>query len=697
MKKILSVTLAIVMVLSAFSMCALAANEEKVPVVLLQGYSGPDLAYADENGDPIFVDGKVQLAWPLNFDNLASDIAALLADVTLNDAEITTEIAKKIKEYLAPIGMNADGTSKNNLVPYPSGAAATRASTLIENGMEEYIPESVVAGMAMEEVGAENVFGFTYDWRKSQVDYAKALDEYIQDVKEITGSDKVDLYGLSHGGQYGTTYLCMYGWKGDVRRAMFGNPATLGNTLCGSIFTGEYLDVPLDEIVEFIEHGFEYEKDWEWILKIITAEDLIAGANAVINDPDLWKGIVSIPSLWDFVPADYFESAIDYTGLNLSDNQKLYIDTVAYHEVIADNDNVANTLKRLQNNGMQIGYVVGNGYTSPNGKYNSDILIDTHLSSGSYCAWANETFESDYTQANTNCNNPNHYHISPEFDIDASTGFLPDSTWYVRNQGHGMIMHDEYTKALVHDFLWGNVKNVYSSKAYPQFNFSQNDGEVAYMRFDKTSVGYHSSNDTALVIKNMSIESTMIIWSVTADNADINFKYSAGMAVSKGDVVSLAVTDSDFDAYPTPIKISITYSLLNTQMTSATETFCFTPMSDAEMNTFAHLSNSTAVVPDVVDDGNDSSNGGNGNGGNTDIGGNGGNGGNTDIGGNGNGGSDNSGNGGNANGGDGNIDLGDIPNTSFGRFTSIVLVAALTGAVVTATGVVVKKRDEDEE
>ena len=75
---------------------------------------------------------------------------------------------------------------------------------------------------------------------------------------------------------------------------------------------------------------------------------------------------------------------------------------------------------------MKIGYVCGSGYDSVNGKYNSDILIDTYLSSGSDCALANETFPSDYEQVNTVCNNTDHYHISPEFDIDASTGFLPE-------------------------------------------------------------------------------------------------------------------------------------------------------------------------------------------------------------------------------------------------------------------------------
>lgn len=600
MKKVLSVMLAVLLIFSALSLGVVAETEEKVPVVILQGYSGPDLAYADENGEPIFDEnGNVQLAWPLNFDNLGADVVELLADVTLNQADLTVELGKKFKEYLSPIGMNPDGTSKNNLVPYPSGAAATRASTLLENGMEQYIPERVVADMAIEEVGAENVFGFTFDWRKSQMDYAAALDKYIQEVKVLTGSDKVDIYGLSHGGQYGTTYLYLYGNKGDVRRAMFGNPATLGTSLCGSLFTGEYLDAPLDEIIAFIEHGFEYEKDWEWIFQLLSDDGIVDVANGVLTYPDLWNGIISIPSLWDFVPHNYFEEAINYTGLNVVDNKQLYIDTVAYHTLISNGeDSLAKELADLTADGVQIGYVVGNGYTSPNGKYNSDILIDTYLSSGSDCALVNETFASDYVQANTVCDNPDHYHISPEFDIDASTGFLPDSTWYVRNQGHGMIMHDEYSKNLVHDFLWGDIKNVYSSKEYPQFNMSQNNGEILYARFDNTSSGYHSTNDTALVLKNMSVEADVVIWSINAVDANITFEYTQGATLKMGQVMNVKATNNDFENANIPFEVQITYSLLNNQLTSETKTFLFTPMTDAQMAQFSYLSQVADVVPD---------------------------------------------------------------------------------------------------
>ncbi len=604
MKKVLAIILSALMLFSVMSIGVMAEEEEKVPVVILQGYSGPNLAYADENGEPIVENGEVKLAWPLNFDDIGTKIMGLIADVTLNQKELGEAIVDVLQEYFAPLEMNPDGTSKNNLVPYPSGAAATRASTLIENGMEEYIPEEVVAQMAIEEVGAENVFGFTQDWRQSQVDSAADLDAYIQEVKEITGSEQVDIYGLSHGGQYGTSYLYYYGYKGDVRRAMFGDPATLGTSAVGSFFTGEYVDVNLEDVIEFVEHGFEYEKDWEWLLQLLTLDEfLVEIVNSALVNTDLLEGIVLIPSLWDFVPHNYFEEALRYVGLNAEENGSLYADTVKYHTDISNGGlNLANTLSDLKVSGMRIGYVVGSGYDSINGKYNSDILIDTYLSSGSTCMPLGETFPEGYEKAGTVCSNPNHYHISPDFDIDASTGFMPDNTWYVRNQGHGMIMHDPYTKNLVHDFLWGDIENVFSSKAYPQFNLSQNPGEVLYARFDNTSTGYHSTVDTALEITNLSAESNIQIWAIEAVGADIDFDFDAGMTVVQGKTATIEATNNDFASAETPFAVNVRYSIMNTQLTYVDEVINFTPLTNAQVHKYEYLIDDGVALPSEDDE-----------------------------------------------------------------------------------------------
>ena len=604
MKKVLAVILSALMIFSVMSIGVVAKEEEKVPVVILQGYSGPSLAYADANGEPIIENGEVKLAWPLNFDDIGTKIMGLFADVTLNQNELGDAIVDVLQEYFAPLEMYPDGTSKNNLVPYPSGAAATRASTLIENGMEQYIPEAVVAEMAIAEVGAENVFGFTQDWRQSQVDSAADLDAYIQEVKEITGAEQVDLYGLSHGGQYGTSYLYYYGHKGDVRRAMFGDPATTGTSAVGSFFTGEYVDANLEDVIKFIEHGFEHEKNWEWLVQLLTLDEfLVEIVNSALVNTDLLEGIVLIPSLWDFVPYNYFEDALEYVGLNAEDNGELYADTVKYHNDISNGGlNLANTLSDLKVAGTRLGYVVGCGYDSVNGKYNSDILIDTYLSSGSTCMPLGETFPEGYTKAGTVCSNPNHYHISPEFDIDASTGFMPDNTWYVRGQGHGMIMHDPYTKSLVHDFLWGDIENVFSSKAYPQFNLSENPGEVLYARFDNTSTGYHSTVDTALEITNLSAESNIQIWAIETEGAEIDFDFDAGMTVVQGKTVTVKATNNDFANSGTPFAVNVRYSIMNTQLTYVDEVIYFTPLTNAQVNKYEYLIDDGVELPNPYEE-----------------------------------------------------------------------------------------------
>ena len=47
------------------------------------------------------------------------------------------------------------------------------------------------------ENAADYIFIYTNDWRKGQAQYAKDIDAYIDEVRALTGSDKVDIYGLS--------------------------------------------------------------------------------------------------------------------------------------------------------------------------------------------------------------------------------------------------------------------------------------------------------------------------------------------------------------------------------------------------------------------------------------------------------------------------------------------------------------------
>ena len=94
-------------------------------------------------------------------------------------------------------------------------------STLKARGQEQYIAEAQISQTIADIVGEDHVFTFTVDWRLGQVDAAKRLDDFIQQVKALTGHQKVNLHSISHGGQLVGFYLFYYGYKQDVNNAVF--------------------------------------------------------------------------------------------------------------------------------------------------------------------------------------------------------------------------------------------------------------------------------------------------------------------------------------------------------------------------------------------------------------------------------------------------------------------------------------------
>lgn len=608
MKKTIAVILALSVMLSLCSFFAFAKEEKPVPVVVLQGYSGPTLVYADENGDPIIdpETGDVIKAWPLDFAKIGEQVVAALPEMVtgklVGEDAIVEALVPIVHETFMPLAMLPDGTSWQNLTYYPKGAAATQVSTLIEKGMEQYIPESVFVEEAVKRVGAENVFGFTYDWRKGQLDYAKAVDEYIQEVKEITGSDKVDIMGLSHGGQYGTTYLYYYGHKGDVRNAILANPATEGTTFVSTIFMKEYIDLDLKNIMKFVEHIFDIEGEFGWIFDLLSLDNIVGGINRILHEERFHYRATHIPSLLDFIPTDRFDEVIESIGLNPEENGKTYYDTVKYHTDVHTGNNLANRFAELKKQGVKIGYIVGSGYTALSGVgTNSDFLIDTYLSSGgAYCAPYGETFEADYVQQGTVCNDKTHYHISPGFNIDASTGALPDSTWYVDGQGHGQYFNDPYTRQIVCNFLWGDLETVFDDDRFPQFNYSQKHADNLYVYFNNTDAGYHSSADTELIVKNLSNTSSIRLWSVAIDGADIDYVLECNTVLGVGEDALIDIESENPGDSAKPIKVKVTYTIENSQMTFTSKEFTFIGLSDDDLKLYPHLAKNVADKPEDI-------------------------------------------------------------------------------------------------
>lgn len=591
MKKAISFILAAAIIFSAAPFCVFG-TAEKTPVIILQGYSGPTLINTD-TGEQV---------WGLDFNKVGErvkeEIPNLLANVTNEDALVDI-IGSVLLEQLEPIACNPDGSSKYNVECYPQGAKNNRLSVLRENG-GNYIPEKELVDIIADKIGEENVFIFVCDWRKGQIDYADEIDKFIQEVKELTGSNKVDLFGLSHGGQCGASYLYYYGYKQDVRKAMLTSPAIGGTSIVGELFCGNSVDINYETIVKFVEQGTQTEENWEQLVGIIGIDRLNPLLNRVLQEYAL-DFAKYFTSLWDFVPLDYFEDAMAHIALDPIESAAIIEKTTAYHtDAMA---NMSEGLKKAQSAGTQIGIITCTGAESFAGNgNNSDYVIDVYTSSGALCADIGEKFEKGYKPLFKTCSNSKHYHISPDFDIDASCAYLPDNTWFVKGQYHGMYVFDPYTRGLVLNFLYGNLNNVFSDPSYPQFNASQNSADGLYIRFDSTSFGYHTKNDAKLVVKNLSANSDAIIWSINIDGADFSVDYSRAQSIARGQIATFDIAEGNFDEYELPFTVTVKYSLKNSQLTYITQSVNFTPLTDNQASLYSYLTNPAEVLPDVYDE-----------------------------------------------------------------------------------------------
>lgn len=534
MKRIISAILCVVMLLCILPM-SVFAQDKATPLILVQGYSGPSLFY-DLGGE------NEHQVWGINMDDLKKiviaripELAGGLAGAAFGDYERLVKVVGEAGvELLEPLRCNPDGSSKYDLSVYPEGAANTRASVLKAKGEDKYIAEKEISADLIERIGAENHFTFTEDWRMGQVENAAKLDKFIQEVKELTGSRKVNLYGLSHGGQLTATYLYYYGAKGDVDRAIMDAPAIGGTQLVVDLFEGNiHFDVAT--LIEYVEIGFRKEYEYEWLVEAFGFDRLNQAFNDIIHQY-LLDIVINFGSVWDFVPLDKYEEF-----------KAKYLDPVENAELIAKSDemhynamaHMSEGLKRAQDAGTKIAII-----------------------------------------ANT------------ERDIDASCAYLPENTWFVNGQFHGMCPWDRYTRNFYLTFFFTDrVTDVYSDPEFPQFNLGQNPANGLYVKFDKSPSGFHTSKDTALTIESLSEQYDTEIISVKADGMDVDLSAKNGTVLKVGENCKIDFKKHSLPKSTEPFTVTVVYSLKNGQVPFVkSRTFTFTAMSDSEYDNYVFLS-----------------------------------------------------------------------------------------------------------
>ena len=616
MKKILAVMLSILMIFSCVSVSFAAESKwvddlTEYPIIFVPGYATSTFYYIDENGEekPVWGTDPLQQIMDGSSGDRAGVLAKAAAEfVATGEADtLAKELGVGFRNVFAEFACNPDGQPIVPAYNYVNTPAETNYKYLMETYPEgEYQTEPEIAKTLGEEIGLENVFLFTLDFRLGAVELAGQLREYIDEVIDYCNEgrsekdkiDKVNLYGLSHGGQISGTYLTLYGHEGKVHNAVLLMPALAGAALAYDVFGGgeNFADRVL---IDFLEHGLVVEEELDIILEAIELGFISELFRELVKEN--LGHILYWSSFWDFMPLSCYE---EYKAMHLDPvvNKKLIEQSDYYHYNIMSRDgeyHYSKGFKKAEEAGSRIYIITGYGIQGVTGMVEStDAIVPVASATGATVAPLGQRFADGYTQQV----DTGFYQVSPDMTVDASTSYLPERTWFIEKGYHGMALFDDYTISLLYKLLLnaGEAYDVHNLEAqgYRQFHTTTNPAHILYAEFDKSKEGYLSGDDTELVITNISYDSIVTVSAVDVKGTDFDFDFFP-FILKPGQSKSLKIDGKVPEVSVKNIEIDLTY-LTNKVTPVGERKFNFTIMNGEKAEYDANNPLCDADYPDAI-------------------------------------------------------------------------------------------------
>lgn len=335
------------------------------------------------------------------------------------------------------------GLNENGEVADSSGPAFTWSESALSSNYRSDTPYT---------------YHFEYDARLSPLEIADELNEYIEAVKRVTGKDKVSIIGRCLGANVMLAYIQKYqearNYAGldtavfydssllgiDVLEAAMSGNVTVEPDAAGGFFAEYDINLGNETLNEIVTLTLKMLRDTYGIE--ITAK-LIGYIYSHIRDSVarrfLMSTYASFPGYWSMV-YEHFDEAKDYIFSGENDAQ-------TYAAMIGKIDAFRNQVQLryreliagMQANGVEVAAVCKYGFRGypfyENAKRLSDGFTSLEKQSfGAACSEFDGTLEEDYIAQREAAGFGGY--ISPDRQVDASVGLLPDTTWYLKNNTH---------------------------------------------------------------------------------------------------------------------------------------------------------------------------------------------------------------------------------------------------------------------
>ena len=468
------------------------------PTIILPGINHSPSYLCDEDGNRVkdssgndigggllIIDSStlvMRIVKKLLFPLLAAIV--LKADIGLGDAVYDT-----VCDLFYVQKVNDDGTPANNLVCDSFDGPLSSFSEDDNSWFYRMLPMQEVVSSIEDTYGVADgedyIYLYTFPLIGDPMEAGRGLVDYIENVKKQHNCDKVNLVTVSLGGTVLDAYCQTVAdsYNGDFSN--INKIINIVSCLNGTEIIGDFYGRNWNLDDTFLYHDYipavmEANGSDRAIghliniaLRILPKSCLYSVLTAAM-DGILDTILINDAQMWSMVPSDRYEELADR-----------YLSDEAHAELKAKTDefqtarvNLVQNLTEAKSQGVGVYTLSGYGLTYLDGTYNffgivastaktnSDAVIPvTSTSIGATVAKAGKSlgYENEYT--------------SPDGSVDASTCFSPDTTWFFTNQHHE-IGYNDVAIRLCANLLVGNVKDINSDEAFPQWLVARNTKQL---------------------------------------------------------------------------------------------------------------------------------------------------------------------------------------------------------------------------
>ena len=467
-KKFISVSLALLMIFTMMTPCF--ATYEEYPTIYVTGAQTNDIYSAA---------GELVSDFDVDIEAMVGDDGkTLLADFALgmisdNYEAFADDIYKIIVDAYGNSALDKNGEASNGSHPAKHSSSVDVTVKSSGYGIWDY--------------------RFWYDWRLSPLVTGDELAAYIDRVLVATGKEKVNIVGRCYGANVIAAYVARHEEHAEkyVDDIGYYAPSIEGIDFMTALYTGDiYLDP--EAVENFANWYMENEdliEDDAVALLIATLLELFEQAKVLGFTADkldllidrvkvyllpkvLRESFASWPSYWAMVTEGNLEKAIDFIFGDCKDEYAGFISKVREYHTAVQAPHEATVLEMM---GKGVRYNIFAKYNFPEYPLYKGAAIqsdgDTPIPRQTFGATAanfGKVLSEEYIAS---ISEENLKYLSPDFKIDASTGLLPENTWYVKNLHHNHWGSIEDVSLVI----MNNDYNVSNQNVYPQFMDNNNN------------------------------------------------------------------------------------------------------------------------------------------------------------------------------------------------------------------------------